>query len=74
VLVVDHHEPYGYFSVDLPAFSAQFKGKNIRDPFRVGSDIDAVSRATMTVSSSARAVRDSARRVATKLLAPPASR
>ena len=72
IVVVDHHEPYGYFSVDTPVFREQFKGKDIRDPFRVGSDIDAVSRATMTVTSSARAVRDSARRVATKLLTPPA--
>jgi NosR/NirI family nitrous oxide reductase transcriptional regulator len=70
VIVVDHHEPYGYFSVDLPEFAAQFKGKSIRDPFRVGGDIDAVSRATMTVGSAARAVRNSARRVATKLLTP----
>jgi NosR/NirI family transcriptional regulator, nitrous oxide reductase regulator len=71
VLVVDHHEPYGYFSVDLPEFAAQFKGKNIRDPFRLGADVDAVSRATMTVGSASRAVRNSARRVATQLLAPP---
>jgi transcriptional regulator of nitric oxide reductase len=71
VLVVDHHEPYGYFSVDLPAFSAQFKGKSIRDPFRLGADVDAVSRATMTVGSASRAVRNSARRVATQLLTPP---
>jgi len=71
IVVVDHHEPYGYFSVDTPEFPVQFKGKNIRDPFRVGADIDAVSRATMTVTSSARAVRDSARRVAKQLLAPP---
>lgn len=74
IVVVDHHEPYGYFSVDMPDFPQQFKGKSIRDPFRVGADIDAVSRATMTVTSSARAVRDSARRVATKLLTPPATR
>ncbi|OFW30134.1 MAG: hypothetical protein A3H97_24525 [Acidobacteria bacterium RIFCSPLOWO2_02_FULL_65_29] len=74
VVVVDHHEPYGYFSVDTPEFPVQFKGKSIRDQFRVGSDVDAVSRATMTVSSSARAVRDSARRVARQLLTPPASR
>ena len=72
IVVVDHHEPYGYFSVDTQEFPAQFKGKNIRDAFRVGSDIDAVSRATMTVTSSARAVRDSARRVAKQLLTPPA--
>ena len=70
VIVVDHHEPYGYFSVDKPDFPAQFKGKSIGDPFRVGGDIDAVSRATMTVTSSARAVRDSARRVARQLLTP----
>jgi NosR/NirI family nitrous oxide reductase transcriptional regulator len=71
VIVVDHHEPYGYFSVDLPEFSAQFKGKSIRDPFRVGSDVDAISRASLTVGSSVRAIRDSARRVASQLLTPP---
>jgi NosR/NirI family nitrous oxide reductase transcriptional regulator len=71
VLVVDHHEPYGYFSVDLPEFASQFKGKNIRDPFRLGADVDAISRATMTVGSAARAVRNSSRRVATQLLTPP---
>jgi NosR/NirI family nitrous oxide reductase transcriptional regulator len=71
VVVVDHHEPYGYFSVDLPEFAAQFRGKSIRDAFRVGADVDAVSRATMTVSSASRAVRNSARRVATQLLKPP---
>lgn len=73
VVVVDHHEPYGYFSVDLPTFAAQFKGKSVRDPFKVGDDIDAVSRATMTVSSATRAVRNSARRVATALLKPDGS-
>jgi NosR/NirI family transcriptional regulator, nitrous oxide reductase regulator len=71
VIVADHHEPYGYFSVDLPDFASQFKGKSIRDPFRLGSDVDAVSRATMTVGSASRAVRNSARRVATQLLTPP---
>ena len=68
VIVVDHHEPYGYFSVDTPAFSTQFKGKSIRDRFRVGDDVDAISRASLTVGSSVRAIRDSARRVASQLL------
>jgi transcriptional regulator of nitric oxide reductase len=71
IVVADHHEPYGNFSIDLPRFPAQFKGKSIRGPFKVGGDIDAVSRATMTVSSATRAVRNSARRVARQLLAPP---
>jgi NosR/NirI family nitrous oxide reductase transcriptional regulator len=71
VIVVEHHEPYGNFSIDLPRFPEQFRGKNIRDPFRVGADVDAVSRATITVSSAARAVRNSARRVARQLLTAP---
>jgi transcriptional regulator of nitric oxide reductase len=70
VVVVEHHEPYGDFSVDTPEFAAQFKGKNIRDPFRVGSDVDAVSRATISITSATRAIRNSARRVARQLLTP----
>ena len=71
VIVVDHHEPYGDFSIDRAEFAAQFKGKNIRDAFKVGADIDAVSRATISVTSASRAVRNSARRVARQILAPP---
>ena len=71
IVVADHHEPYGYFSVDTPEFAAQFKGKSVRDSFRVGRDVDAISRATLTVTSATRAIRNSARRVATALLRPP---
>ena len=71
VVVVQHNEPYGSWSIELPAFAAQFRSKNIRDPFRVGGDVHAVSRATITVSSAARAIRNSARRVARRLLTPP---
>ena len=71
IIVAAHNEPYGDFSVDRPEFAAQFKGKSIRDPFRVGGDVDAVSRATITVTSAARAIRISARRMATQLLTPP---
>lgn len=68
-VVVDYDsEPYGFFSVEPPQFAAQFKGKNIHDPFRVGGDIDAVSRATLSVSSATRAIRDSSRMVAHALL------
>ncbi len=48
VIVTEHHEPYGYFSVEPPEFAAQFKGKNVRDPFKVGADVDAVARATIS--------------------------
>ncbi|MFN2444607.1 MAG: FMN-binding protein [Vicinamibacterales bacterium] len=63
-------EPYGYFSVDPPEFAAQFKGKSVRTPFRVGDDVHAVSRATITVSSATRAVRDSSRAMAKQFLNP----
>jgi transcriptional regulator of nitric oxide reductase len=70
VIVVDHREPYGNFSIEPPAFAAQFKNKNIRDPFRVGGDIDAVSTATITMTSATRAIRNGARRLARQLLTP----
>jgi NosR/NirI family nitrous oxide reductase transcriptional regulator len=69
--VVEHREPYGYFSVETPQFVAQFVGKDIRDPFRVGMDVDAISRASITMNSAARAIRNSARRVARLVLTPP---
>jgi len=70
VVVTYDSEPYGYFSVQPPKFAAQFKGKSVRDPFRVGGDVDAVSRASITIASAARAIRDSSRMVAKQLLPP----
>jgi len=74
VVVVAHHEPYGSFSVDPPAFAAQFVGKSIRDPFKVGQDVDAVSRASISIFSATRAIRNSSRRIATQLLPHEATR
>ena len=72
VVVVEHHEPYGNFSIERPEFAAQFRGKSIRDAFKVGADVDAISRATISVTSSARAIRNSARLAARQLLTAPA--
>ena len=72
VVVVEHHEPYGNFSVDTAGFAAQFRGKNIRDAFKVGADVDAISRATISVTSASRAIRNSARLAARQLLTAPA--
>ena len=71
VIVTDHREPYGYFSVDLPDWPNQFKGKSIRDSFKVGQDVDAITRATITVTSASRAIRNSSRKVARAYLMPP---
>jgi transcriptional regulator of nitric oxide reductase len=67
-----HSDPYGYFSVEPPQFVAQFKGKSIRDPFQVGVDIHAVSRASISIASGTRAIRDSARLMARQFLNPAA--
>lgn len=72
-VVVDYHsEPYGYFSVEPKEFADQFTNKSIRDPFRVGEDVDAVSRASLSIASATRAIRDSSRAVARALLSPDA--
>ncbi len=73
VIVAEHHEPYGNFSIDPPRFPAQLTGKSVREPFKVGGDVDAVSRATITMTSATRAVRNSARRMARTYLVPPDS-
>lgn len=70
IIVVDHNEPYGNFSVDLPEYAVQFLEKSIRERFRVGDDIDAVSTATLTVTSATRAIRNGARRMARQFLDP----
>ena len=70
IIVTEHHEPYGDFSIERPEFAAQFKGKNIRDPFKVGADVDAVARATITITSSSRAIRNASRRIAKAYLTP----
>ena len=72
VIVTDHREPYGYFSVDLPEWPKQFEGKSIRDAFKVGADVDAISRATISVTSASRAIRNASRKIARAHLAPPA--
>ncbi len=69
VSMVYHSEPFGYFSIDLPEFIEQFRGKSVLAPMTVGDDIDAVARATITNNAAVRSIRDSARRMAREFLA-----
>ena len=48
ILLFYHREPFGYFSIDLQAFSDQFENKSVLDPLIVGEDVDAITRATVT--------------------------
>ncbi len=63
IKVVAHREPYGYFSIDRARFAEQFRGKSILDRFRVGRDVDAVSRATISIGTASRSIRKGARRI-----------
>jgi transcriptional regulator of nitric oxide reductase len=72
VIMGEHHEPYGDFSIDMPKFAAGFRNKDVREPFKLGEDVDAVSRATITMSSAVRAIRNSSRRMARQFLTAPA--
>ncbi len=69
IKTVAHREPYGYFSVDLAIFDDQFKGKSILDRFRLGRDIDAVTRATMSIGTASRSIRRGSRRILSQYLA-----
>lgn len=73
IVVSEHKEPYGDFSIDTAGFQDQFKNKDVRDAFKVGTDIDAISRATISITTVARSVRNSGRRIARELLTPPGS-
>lgn len=66
--VIDHYEPFGYFSIEPEEFAVQFKNKSILDQFEEGRDIDTVSRATISIESAARVVRKSARKIVRQFL------
>jgi transcriptional regulator of nitric oxide reductase len=73
VRVVHHYEPFGYFSIDMPKFPRQFKGKRVLDQLEVGEDIDGVSRASITVEAATRAIRQGARRLTREFLTEQAA-
>ncbi|MEX0739491.1 MAG: 4Fe-4S binding protein [Pseudohongiella sp.] len=67
IKVLDYNESFlssrGDF-LSIPPFQEQFRRKPLSDPFRVGRDIDGVSRATITSWATSRGVYNAARRVA----------
>ncbi len=50
------------------SYLRQYAGKHVIDPFRVRTDIDGISGATLTVDAMARGIRNAARRVAATYL------
>lgn len=71
VFVMDYNESFrssrGDF-LDTPTFQPQFRGKSLTEAFRVGRDIDGVSRATITSWATTRGIYNAAREVAAAYL------
>lgn len=71
VFVLDYNESFrssrGDF-LDTPTFQPQFRGKSLREEFRVGRDVDGVSRATITSWATTRGIYNAAREVASVYL------
>ncbi len=72
IKVLDYNESFlssrGDF-LSIRPFQEQFRRKPLSDPFRVGRDIDGVSRATITSWATSRGVYNAARKVAQAYLA-----
>jgi transcriptional regulator of nitric oxide reductase len=68
VQMLEHYEPFGYRSIDLPEYAAQLRGKSVLEPFEVGEDVDGTTGATMTVTAATRSIRHAARRIAKEFL------
>lgn len=65
--IVHYTESYKAIRGDFihtEGFPGQFSGKDIGEGFRVGRDVDGISRATITAWAVARGIRNAARRVA----------
>lgn len=71
IFVLDYNESFrssrGDF-LDTPTFQPQFRGKSLTEEFRVGRDVDGVSRATITSWATTRGIYNAAREVAATYL------
>ncbi len=68
VKIIEHRETRNYVHyMETMEYLSQFIGKSVRDPFEIDRDIDAISRATVSVEALTRTVRESSRLMASKL-------
>lgn len=69
VRILDHEETKNYVHyMETPEYLSRFLNKSVNDPFEVEKDIDAISRATVSVEALTRTAKESSRAVASKVL------
>ncbi|MBI5100670.1 MAG: 4Fe-4S binding protein [Nitrospirae bacterium] len=67
--IIDHRETKNYVHyMETPEYLSRFIGRSVNDPLEIGSDIDGISRATISVQALARSVRESSVKAASDLL------
>lgn len=70
--VLDHRETKNYVHYLVsPEYLQRLTGKSVNDPFVIDRDVDAVSRATVSLEAMARTIRDSSRIVTSAVLGIP---
>jgi hypothetical protein len=68
IKILEHRETKNYVHyMERPEYLSQFIGKSVKDPLAIDKDIDAISRATVSVEALTRTVRESSRLVAATL-------
>ena len=68
IKIIEHRETRNYVHyMETREYLSQFIGKSVRDPIEIDKDIDAISRATVSVEALTRTVRESSRLMASKL-------
>ena len=69
IKLLEHKETKNYVHyMETLEYLKQFIGKSFNDPFEADSDVDSISRATVSVEALAKTVRESSRTVAAKVL------
>lgn len=67
--IIQHQETENYVHYMLtPSYLKQFIGKHVNEPFEVDSDIDGISRATVSVKALTKTIKESSRIVASEVL------
>ena len=69
IRILEHRETKNYVHyMETPEYLQRFIGKSAKDPFQIDSDIDGITRATVSVKALADTVRESSRIVASNVL------
>lgn len=68
IKLLEHKETRNYVHyMETPSYLSQFVGKSVSEPFEIDKDIDAISRATVSVEALARTIRETSREMALRV-------